>query len=75
MQKQNHLEVSGDYPENQQLQNRPYRAADMILNYLEQLGVEYMFGIPGGGIEPLSGHERRWCVVRGRRLSVLVLWN
>ena len=53
MQKQNHLEVSGDYPENQQLQNRPYRAADMILNYLEQLGVEYMFGIPGGGIEPL----------------------
>lgn len=28
-------------------------AADLILHYLEQIGVEYVFGIPGGGIEPL----------------------
>lgn len=27
--------------------------ADLILHYLEQIGVEYVFGIPGGGIEPL----------------------
>ena len=28
-------------------------AADLVVNYLEQLGVEYVFGIPGGAIEPL----------------------
>lgn len=28
-------------------------AADLILHYLEQLKVQYVFGIPGGGIEPL----------------------
>ncbi|MBI3283386.1 MAG: thiamine pyrophosphate-binding protein [Burkholderiales bacterium] len=27
--------------------------ADLLLTYLEQLGVEYVFGIPGGAIEPL----------------------
>lgn len=27
--------------------------ADLILAYLEQLGVEYIFGVPGGAIEPL----------------------
>lgn len=26
--------------------------ADMITGYLEQLGVEYVFGVPGAGIEP-----------------------
>ncbi|PCI22398.1 MAG: acetolactate synthase [Piscirickettsiaceae bacterium] len=26
---------------------------DLLLHYLEQLGVEYIFGIPGGAIEPL----------------------
>lgn len=26
---------------------------DLILHYLEKLGVEYVFGIPGGAIEPL----------------------
>ncbi|WP_250654827.1 thiamine pyrophosphate-binding protein [Alkalimarinus coralli] len=26
---------------------------DLILNYLERLGVEYVFGVPGGSIEPL----------------------
>ncbi|ROR32017.1 thiamine pyrophosphate-binding protein [Inmirania thermothiophila] len=28
-------------------------AADLIVAYLEQLGVEYVFGVPGGAIEPL----------------------
>lgn len=32
---------------------QPVRAADLILHYLEQLHIEYLFGIPGGGIEPL----------------------
>ncbi|WP_130471019.1 thiamine pyrophosphate-binding protein [Candidatus Magnetaquicoccus inordinatus] len=27
--------------------------ADLILYYLEQIGVEYIFGVPGGAIEPL----------------------
>jgi acetolactate synthase I/II/III large subunit len=28
-------------------------AGDLLLEYLEQLGVEYLFGVPGGAIEPL----------------------
>ena len=31
----------------------PMEAGDLILRHLEQLGVEYVFGIPGGAIEPL----------------------
>lgn len=30
-----------------------WQAADLIIAYLEQLGVEYVFGVPGGAIEPL----------------------
>lgn len=30
-----------------------YEAGDLLVSYLEQLGVEYLFGIPGGAIEPL----------------------
>jgi len=30
-----------------------HEAADIIVEYLEQLGVEYVFGVPGGAIEPL----------------------
>lgn len=30
-----------------------YTTADLIIEYLEHLGVEYIFGIPGGAIEPL----------------------
>ncbi len=29
------------------------QAADLIVAYLEQLGIEYVFGVPGGAIEPL----------------------
>lgn len=27
--------------------------ADLLVGYLNQLGVEYVFGVPGGAIEPL----------------------
>ena len=27
--------------------------ADLLVTYLNQLGVEYVFGVPGGAIEPL----------------------
>ncbi|MEJ2652178.1 MAG: thiamine pyrophosphate-binding protein [Gammaproteobacteria bacterium] len=53
MQKQPHLELSLDVPQNRNPQNHPELASDLILHYLEQIGVEYVFGIPGGGIEPL----------------------
>ena len=42
----------GSSPEPQQL-TKTHTAADLILTYLEQIGVEYVFGIPGGAIEPL----------------------
>ena len=32
---------------------RPPEVADLLVSYLEQIGVEYVFGIPGGAIEPL----------------------
>lgn len=30
-----------------------FELGDLLVSYLEQLGVEYVFGIPGGAIEPL----------------------
>ncbi len=30
-----------------------YQLGDLLLDYLKQLGVKYIFGIPGGAIEPL----------------------
>jgi len=53
MQKQNHLEQRIDRSQIRRSQNETYRGADLILHYLEQIGVEFIFGIPGGGIEPL----------------------
>lgn len=29
------------------------QAADLLVAYLEQIGVEYVFGVPGGAIEPI----------------------
>ena len=29
------------------------KMADLLVAYLNQLGVEYVFGVPGGAIEPL----------------------
>ena len=34
-------------------QENPCEAGDLLVAYLEQLGIEYIFGIPGGAIEPL----------------------
>ncbi|UGQ48687.1 thiamine pyrophosphate-binding protein [Massilia endophytica] len=31
----------------------PMDMADLVVAYLEQLGIDYVFGIPGGAIEPL----------------------
>ena len=30
-----------------------YEVGDLLVSYLEQVGIEYVFGIPGGPIEPL----------------------
>ena len=32
---------------------QPMNASDLLVAYLEQIGIEYIFGIPGGAIEPL----------------------
>jgi acetolactate synthase-1/2/3 large subunit len=48
--------------------------ADLLVAYLEQLGVDYIFGVPGGAIEPLydaiARHQRR-----GGNLSQIVARN
>jgi acetolactate synthase I/II/III large subunit len=35
------------------IKNQQRSQADMILDYLADMGVEYIFGVPGGAIEPL----------------------
>lgn len=37
----------------QQPISAPFEVGDLIVSYLEQIGVEHAFGIPGGPIEPL----------------------
>lgn len=32
---------------------RPKALADLLIEHLEQIGVQYVFGVPGGAIEPL----------------------
>src|SRR5665647_470729 len=45
------------FEEKPQLQPQPHphpiEAADLLVAYLEQIGVEFVFGVPGGAIEPL----------------------
>lgn len=36
-----------------------WEAGDLILRYLEQLGIKYLFGVPGGAIEPLYNAQAR----------------
>ena len=59
---QDPLEMKKNNNPNHQAQHS-VTAADLILHYLEQIGVEYVFGIPGGGIEPfynaLARSQRR----------------
>ncbi|MBZ0071489.1 MAG: thiamine pyrophosphate-binding protein [Gammaproteobacteria bacterium] len=45
-------------------------AADIIVAYLEQLGVEYVFGVPGGAIEPLFNALARSARRGGPRVVV-----
>lgn len=37
----------------QNVEVRPMEAVDLLVSYLEQIGVEFVFGVPGGAIEPL----------------------
>ncbi len=34
-------------------QQTRFEVGDLLISYLEQLGVDYVFGVPGGAIEPL----------------------
>ena len=34
-------------------QSQAMEAADLLVAYLEQIGIEFVFGVPGGAIEPL----------------------
>jgi acetolactate synthase-1/2/3 large subunit len=45
-------------------------AADIIVDYLEQLGVEVVFGVPGGAIEPLFNALARSARRGGPRIVV-----
>jgi acetolactate synthase-1/2/3 large subunit len=42
-----------------------WQAADLIVGYLEQLGVRYVFGVPGGAIEPFLNAVARSSRVGG----------
>lgn len=46
----------------------PLNVADLLLAYLEQLGIEVVFGIPGGAIEPLFNAMARSSRRGGLRL-------
>ncbi|MBV8656686.1 MAG: thiamine pyrophosphate-binding protein [Burkholderiales bacterium] len=44
------VQVSAD---NAATESAPFEVADLIVAYLERIGVEYVFGVPGGAIEPI----------------------
>ena len=41
------------------------KAAELILRYLEEIGTEYIFGIPGGVLEPLNNALYKSKVIKG----------
>ena len=43
---------------------------DLIVHYLQQIGVEYVFGVPGGAIEPLTNALARGMRHGGPQLVV-----
>jgi acetolactate synthase-1/2/3 large subunit len=45
-------DASADELESQTMEDVS-QVADLIVSYLEQMGIEYVFGVPGGAIEPL----------------------
>ncbi|MFO1349938.1 MAG: thiamine pyrophosphate-binding protein [Gammaproteobacteria bacterium] len=51
-------------------QQRPYELGDLLVAYLEQLRVDYVFGVPGGAIEPLYNALARSERRRGPRSVV-----
>jgi acetolactate synthase-1/2/3 large subunit len=54
-----------DSASDRRLTTQPWPAvADLLVAYLEQIGVEYVFGIPGGAIEPLY-NALAWSARRG----------
>lgn len=46
------LKVEGVFPETV-VQPAVFEASDLLVAYLADMGVEYVFGVPGGAIEPL----------------------
>lgn len=52
----------------------PFDQADLLVAYLEQLGIDYVFGVPGGAIEPLYNAIAR-NQRRGGNLSHIVARN
>ncbi|WP_448510691.1 thiamine pyrophosphate-binding protein [Immundisolibacter sp.] len=48
----------------------PFEGGDLIVHYLQQIGVEYVFGVPGGAIEPLVNAIARGMRSGGPKLVV-----
>jgi acetolactate synthase-1/2/3 large subunit len=46
------MKLRGDLSPALELASR-FQVADLLVSYLAQLGIDYVFGIPGGAIEPL----------------------
>ncbi|MDD3651133.1 thiamine pyrophosphate-binding protein [Immundisolibacter sp.] len=49
-------------PAGASIEAAPMEGGDLIVHYLQQIGVEYVFGVPGGAIEPLVN-----AIARGMR--------
>ncbi|MGH1538692.1 MAG: thiamine pyrophosphate-binding protein, partial [Gammaproteobacteria bacterium] len=47
-----------------------YEIGDLLVSYLDYIGVEYVFGIPGGAIEPLYNALSRSAEKDGPRAVV-----
>lgn len=45
--------AEGDLERRDSATSHSVEVADLLVAYLEQIGVEYVFGVPGGAIEPL----------------------
>jgi len=56
------------------VKNHERNQADMILDYLEQMGVEYVFGVPGGAIEPLYNALARRAA-KGKQPTAVIARN
>ncbi|MDO8294298.1 MAG: thiamine pyrophosphate-binding protein [Gallionella sp.] len=56
--------------QNLKTEPHPMEAVDLLVAYLEQIGVEYVFGVPGGAIEPLYNALAR-SARRGRQRPIV----